>query len=290
MREIVQIKSVEARRIIGQLNRMNLDKVEYNYIKNLIARLTVGLKMRGVTPHMDSRLYRGVVFREKPSKVGFLGYPPASIVTNFQRCNPPSNPMFYCSVDPSAIYYELGVQPGDKVFLSKWSVSQEFFINRIAPPDEDDMSDLVRDIVLTFFETKFSQPIHETYSSQYKITSAISEKLSSGELIGDHRVIGAVSYPSVVHPSRSENLAIRTAVVDKCLQLDYVEEILVTNVQGNTISVDRTDFSSNFDGDNIIWTGKPIHWTMGPGTKLVVTAEPDGWIARDENGNVVNPG
>jgi len=290
MNGIVQIKYGKVREIIKNLNQMDLDQADFDHIKKQIGYLMTGLQMKMVTPHKDSRLYRGVIYKEKPTKTNFLGYPPATLITDFQRCNSPGNSMFYCSVDPSAVYYELGVRPGDKVYVSKWSVLQDFFLNRIAPRDEDETDDLVGGVVLTFFETKFSQPIHETYSSQYKITSAISEKMTSGKLMDEHRILGGLTYPSVTHPNRSENVAIRAAVVDQFLHLDYVEEILIADVQGKNISYTCTDFSSKFDGGNIVWTGKPLHWTMAPGAMLTVKAESDGWVARDENGNIVNPG
>lgn len=250
-----------------------------------------GWPIQMITPHRDARLYRGVVYKDKPMQKSYLSYPPKELVTNFQRCNGPCSPMFYCSVDPSAIYFELGVKPGDKVYISKWSVVKEFFINRIAAVGELEIDNAVRDTVLTFFETKFSQPIHETYSSQYKVTAAITEKMTTGKINGDDRLLGALSYPSVAHPGRSENLAVKPEIVDQCMQLDYVEEITITSVSDDkTISFDRTDFSSNFESDRINWTGKALHWTVGSGKALTVTVEPDGWVARDENGNIVNPG
>jgi len=269
---------------------MDLDRINYEYIQELINKLVIGLPMRGITPHKESRLYRGVVYTEKPSVVGKLGYPPAEKIIDFQRCNPPARPMFYCSPGPASVFYELGVAVGDFVYLSKWSVVNDFFLNQIAPITEGGIDHQVKDIVFTFFETKFSQPIHEKYSSQYKITSAIAERLSFGNLDGDRRKIGAITYPSVSHPGRSENLAIRPEIVDSCLKLGYVEELYVTAVEETKISYNRTDFCANFDGENIKWEGKILHWTIPPGGQVTAIAEQDGWVLRDEQGNIVNPG
>jgi len=292
MSEIKRINAAQARKIIRQLNRMDLDKADYPYIKGEIQHLITGLRMKFITPHKETRLYRGVIYRDKPTDVKFLRYPPKQLVVDFQRCNPPEQPMFYCSPDPAAIYYELGVRPGDIVYLSKWSVLEDFFVNRIAPLDAEgeDEDDLIKEIIFTFFETKFSQPIHETYSSQYKITSAISEKISSGDLLGDHRILGGLTYPSVSHPNRSENLAIWPAVVDRCLRLDYVEEVLITAVEDKKISINRTDFSATFDEGLIGWTGGVMRWTVDSGAAITFTAEYDEWVARDQYGNIVNPG
>ncbi|TDY22576.1 RES domain-containing protein [Paraburkholderia sp. BL6665CI2N2] len=286
------IKSLEARKIVADINRMNLDGADYEYILGLISRLINGWPMQAITPHKDTRLYRGVVYKEKPAKKSFLGYPPKMLVRNFQRCNKPESPMFYCSVDPYAILLEIGVTSGDKVYVSKWSMIKEFWINRIAPRSDMEIENAVRDTVLTFFETKFAQPIHETYSSQYKITAAITEKLTSGGIVnGGNKSLGGLTYPSVAHPGRSENLAVRPEIVDQCLQLDYAEEWTITAVdEGGKISFNRTDFASDFTADDIKWTGKALHWTLGPGEEVTVMAEHDGWVARDKNGNIVNPG
>lgn len=281
----------KARELIKQLNRMDLDQADYNYIKEQINRLFEGIPLRGITPHKEARLYRGVKHTERPLDVRKLGYPPSEKIKNYQRCNPPNKPMFYCSPDPAAVFYELNVKPGDNFYFSKWSVKSDFYILQIAPNVDEQINHNVRDIVLTFFETKFIQPIHETYSSQYKITSAIAERMSKGDLELNKGIeIGAISYPSVSHPARSENLAIRPEIVDTCLQLDYVEEITVKEVIGKKIEYSHTNFSARFSGGKIEWEDKPIHWTVPPGALMAFVAEPDGWVARDEKGNIVNPG
>lgn len=266
-----------------------MELADFSYIKSKISRLHVGLSMYAVTPREDSRFYRGVIYKEKPTSVDSLSYPPKNIVKNFQRCNRPENPMFYCSVDPSAALFELRVQPEDKVYLSKWSLKQDFWVNRLAVDDDlDEFSTPIRAIILTFFETRFSQPVHETYSSQHKVTAAITEHMATGNLV-EGRLIGGLGYPSVAHPSRSENIVIRPEVVDSCLKLDYVEEISILKVENNIISVSYTDFSSDFEGGNIHWSGSPKKWSLPSGAKFTLTAEPDGWVARDEDGNIVNP-
>lgn len=287
---IKPIKATEARDIIRQLNRLNLEMADYDNLKTLIDRLIYGVPLMAITPHDETRFFRGCVYKEKPFETKLLSYPPSELAVNFQRCNPPGKSMFYCSSDPAAVFCELHVQPGDAVYLSKWSLTNKFLLNRIAAQDDGGPSTAVKEIISTYFETKFSQPVHDTYSSQYKITSAISEKLSTGNVIGGTIPFGGLTYPSVAHPNRSENIAVQPHIVDECLRLDYVEELLVTAVDGYTISYDRKDFSSNFEDGKINWAGSPMKWTLPPDSTLIMTVEADGWVARDERGNIVNPG
>jgi len=285
------LKATEARELIKQLNRMDLDQADYCHIKEVVNRLFVGIEVRGITPHRESRLYRGVVYCEKPLDVTQIGPPPSSTVVDFQRCNPPNKPMFYCSPDPASVFYELNVKAGDRLYLTKWSVLQDFVILQIAPKAEGIARDHLGDMVATFFETKFAQPIHATYSSQYKITSAIAERLSQGNVVGrDDLTMGALSYPSVSHPARSENIAIQPVIVDSCLRLDYAEEMEIKEVRGKKIDYSRTDFCSHFPNGKIEWEGQILHWTVPPSSRITLTVEADGWIARDETGQIVNPG
>ncbi len=86
--------------------------------------------MRTFAVKPRTTFYRGVIYAEKPMNVGYLGYPPARLVNNYQRCNGPGKPMFYCSVDSAAVFAELDAQLGDKVYLSKWTIDKEFFFFR----------------------------------------------------------------------------------------------------------------------------------------------------------------
>lgn len=286
----------EVRELIRQLNRVDLDRAEYQYIRQQINRLFDGLSIRGITPHKSSRLYRGIKYQNRPLETKQLGYPPPELVMNYQRCNPPNQPVFYCSPDPACVLYELNVQPNDLIYLSKWSVNNDFYILQLFPKEDLERNDQLQDTVLTFIETRFTQRIHAAYSNQYKITSAIAERMSSGEIVDSIEMkalgipIGAMSYPSVSHPGRSENLAIRPEIVDKCLQLDYVEELKIEEVRDGEIKYSRTNFSSNFADGRIEWANKPLHWNVSSGSTITITKEPDGWIARSSDGSIINPG
>jgi hypothetical protein len=242
------------------------------------------------TPRLDAQLYRGVIHREKPLHVKLLGYPPPELVTNFQRCNPPNHPMFYCTPDPVAAIFELRVQPGDKVYLSKWSIIEEFFYVQISLDEGETQTSNEAELIFSYFETKFLQPIHETYSNQYKITSAISENLTIADMVGDKRTNGGLTYPSVAHPNRSDNFSVQPHVVDRCLQLKCVEELSIEAVNGTEILYNRTDFSSSFEDGCIIWSGKSIHWNLKQGDLVTMTKEPFGWVARYKDGTIMEPG
>lgn len=290
-----RITATKAREIIANLNRVDLTRADFPFLLKQISTLITGIPMMAFPVPKGTIFYRGVCYSHKPEQVGLLGYPPADKVTGFQRCNIPAKPMFYASADSAAIFAEISAKPGDKIYLSKWVVDTEFIAFRIPPDTSDDvLSDPVFSRLETFFETRFSQPIHRVFSDQYKITAAISEKLSTGAVIWDNgitdgRPFGAVIYPSVAHPSRSDNIAIQPNVARDCLRLQDVREIKVIENLDNSWVTQWTDFCADFSQEKIHWTGRGPKWSVNPGGFLTFTAENHEWVARNQDGTIVHP-
>ncbi len=244
---------------------------------------------------VGTTLYRGIIYSERPSEVSYLGSPPADLVTSFQRCNGPGRPMFYASVDPAAVFSEVDANIGNIVYLSKWIVDREFLFFRIPPVAGTGMEeDAAFTKIETFFETRFAQPIHETFSAQYKVTAAITERFStcgasdpSDSLNGLN--LGAVVYPSVAHTTRSDNIAIQAAVAQSCLRLCNVRAIEITERQAESRTVREIDFSATFEDEHIKWLGRPTQWTINPGETLIFTVENNMWVARSEDGTTIYP-
>ena len=249
-----KLKTSRARELIKRLNRINLRAAEYSYIKSLIEKFVDDFRAKSFTPIKGQRVYRGVVYTSKPTDISYLGAPPAELVKGFQRCNQPNFPMFYCSPDPAAVLFELGVKEGDIVYLSKWSINLvDFFINPIiCELDEENLYPAL-EIVYTYFETVFAQPIHEVFSHQYKITTAITELLTAREINNDveNRKMGGLTFPSVAHPNKSDNLVLYPDVAERCLSLDYVEEVKIAKVDDKIINVEYLDVSSDFSSGKI---------------------------------------
>lgn len=290
-----RITATKAREIITNLNRVDLTRADYQSLLKQISRLITGIPMMAFSVPEGTVFYRGVCHSHKPEQVDLLGHPPADKVTGFQRCNIPAKPMFYASADSAAIFAEIGANAGDNIYLSKWIVDTEFFAFRIPPNTSEDMrSDPVFSRLETFFETRFSQPVHRVFSDQYKITAAIAEKLSTGAMIWDNgttdgRLLGGVIYPSVAHSSRSDNIAIQPNVARDCLRLQDVREIKVIEKREDSWVTQWTDFCAGFDQGKIGWTGRGPEWTVNPGGVLTFTAENHEWVARNPDGTIVHP-
>lgn len=280
----------EIQKSIKELNSLDLDNADYENIRDLVDRLIIGRSINGfMLGGKPIRFYRGVLHKDKPMKTTLLSYPPAHLVTGFQRANPPGRPMFYCGIDPRIPFFELNISSGDKIYLSKWSARKKFAATTVEFGEGDNALDV---IVKTYLQTKLSQRIHEVFSSDYKITCAIAEKLSNGTVEkGKMPDMGALVYPTVSMAARPENLAIRPEIVDKCLILDYVQEYLVKEINGNNISLVEKDFANQFPDGSIQWKGRPGHLgkLQKKGDYVTATASSFGWVVKDKKGNLIDP-
>lgn len=287
--------SSQQRVITSNLNRIDLATADFEYLLKQIGNLIHGIPLKLEAAASGQRVYRGVRYSDKPTRTSLLSHPPVEKVIDFQRCNRPGNPMFYASADAPTVLAELNAKAGDVVYLSTWTIEREFLFFRIplvaSNPELEDEPSFAR--VSTFFETKFMQPVHHTFSHQYKVTAAIAHRLSHGPIAGEHpildgRELAAIVYPSVAHVSRTHNIALRPDMVSKCLKLRGVREIEVIRCEAGSIEFVEHDFSGEFIDGEIIWKGRTAQWPMEPGQSLNFTIENKAWVARDRNGKIVH--
>ena len=282
----------DAQKIIDELNSLDLNVADYSYIKNLVLKLKIGIQFKGGITNSRHRFYRGIIYDEKPLLTKLLSYPPSNRVTNFQRANPPRQPMFYCSVNPGIPFFELEPSPGEKLYLSKWSVHNPF--GAVTVDFFEDDSYLAR-FIKSFYQSKLSQKVHGTISTGYKISCAIAESISFGTITDDlgrkKSEMGAISYPSERMKSHQENVAIRPEIVDTCLNLDYVEEYIIKNIERDKIYHDKLDFANEFPNGNINWKGRQSYLAVAKnaGDFFKVEIENFGWVVRDKDGNILDP-
>lgn len=256
------VTHIEARRIIRELNGLNLAKIHFNDIKEKLNRLLL-TEFRGDLIEEKVQFIRANKVEEgRPSNVARLSYPPRGLVTDYQRCNSPKQPVFYCAADPVTACSEVHAQVGDTIYLSKWRVVHPFFSITL---NVDGSYGHAPDLVATFVEGKFLQEVHETFSYQYKMTAAISELLFShthklkpmvDELKSKKVPYGlcSISYPSAAHQLHKRCYAIKTIAADNCLQLQSVQEVRLDVIEASNMCITITGKSLRIHEDgNIEW-------------------------------------
>lgn len=276
------------RKIIQEINRINLEDADYDYVKQKVGNLFGGIKCPGISLNKGQALFRGIIYNDKPINVSYLGAPPKELVLGFQRCNSPWNPLFYCSGHQAPVLHEIQPKKGDKVYMSKWSVAKnDQFISTLSPNHLGaDMAPLVSSIY-SFFDTKFSEQIHDTFSFRYKVTSAIAELLIRDNLF-DHKAAG-LAHTSVAYPGGADNIVLLPDYVDSSLSLDYVEELEIVDVTDEGFEVKSTDIATDFASNIIHWEGRTKQHTIPPKSKANFVMENGGWVMKDTEGNIIDP-
>ena len=253
------------RRQIQALNRLNLDVVDYSAVKEQVNAIFKHFTVTVTVSGLSSSLFR--VRKNpssKPTHVNHLKAPPPEYVNGFQRCNGPGNPMFYAATKRIGAILESRVEPGDTVYLGQWRIDKRFTVNSLLHPKLSADMGLPQnsETALAFIDTVFTRPVHDTYSSQYMITAALTERLTSdfpndGQFeTADDGFVG-LYYPSVVDIENTLNVAMHPNIVERCLTLAHVMEATVVSCSNRNVTLNVTDNSNAMEDDNIEWLGNP---------------------------------
>lgn len=259
----------DLRNKIKSLNRLDVDKADYNYIKKIISEMHDGLRTLVVNSDINNSFFRVRINpKKKPMDINELKSPPSSLITGFQRCNQPNNPKFYASSKRITALIECNAKQGDTVFICQWRVKKRFALNYVLLNDPKPESGIkfyptpAESTFLTYIDTVFTKPIHKTFSNQYKITAAITEQLTKGYKreendnihIHPEGYIG-LYYPSVMDIERGYNISIYPEIVDSCLELAHVMEAKITDKHDERIEIEVIDNSNDINDNIIKWLG-----------------------------------
>lgn len=256
---------------------MDLDAAEYACVKQTVKDIFDGQTSPALICEAGSSVYRIRRNPEnRPRKVKDLREPSAYQVTGFQRCNPPQRPIFYASNRLFTAALETDIQEGDNIYLTRWKLDRPMHcsvgifsryyeevaeINNTIPETSKDLAE--------FFEFIFTRRVHNTFSNEYKITSAIAEMLTADhdapEATSEFRSSTghiALTYKSVVDrllmgSEEGENFSFHPTLVDEFLSLAETIEAKVTSREGNDICLEILDYSNTLFGQKINWTNDP---------------------------------
>lgn len=256
------------REAIRQLNRLDVDRENYDYILSLIVKAVIGAVVHvHLTPAMEL-YFRARVYNEgKLTDVADLGAPPAHLVSGFQRCNRPGVPMFYSASKRITALLECDVREGDKVYLGQWINRKPVPVNTILSGNDMHRSiaePTTRDGVLyAYIDTICTRPVHQAFSNAYKITAAIAESITAryeAQKDLDIREDGLVGiiYPSVTNIAASYNTAFHAGFAEQRLEILHVMEAIVIRRNDRSITLRVLDNAIEFPDGKIAWLGEAI--------------------------------
>lgn len=248
----------EKREIISKLNRLDLSSADYEMILSLIGDLIAGIEsVRACEILAGQKLYRARTMSHQPDLSKEIFSPPDNFVNDYQRCNPPQRAIFYSAFDEGTAMSEIGGNVGDTVYVSEWQVETPFMAALIHSRTDTHSPDPCSDMVSTFFETLFLQPIHKKFSTQYKLTSAICQVLT-GTIYEKSSEVNATAVASLLYPSiscgkRADCLAIRPLLAERFLLAKSVEERVILNIVDDKIRYDIKRYTEGVGDDKILW-------------------------------------
>jgi hypothetical protein len=263
------LSRLDIRQEIKKLNRMDPREASYSGICKTFTRISHGL-LTVVGMAGGGELYFRVrrTGGSKPTKISDLQAPPASLVSGYQRCNPPGVPMFYASSRRIGALVESRVEVDEVVYLSQWIGRSKIPVNKIFDSEENqhvrglDISNFRGandDLILTYLDTIFTKRIHSTFSDDYKFTSAIAQQLTSGyksnvehDIHSDGCV--AIKYPSVFAIENCHNTAMHAGFAKERLELIHVMELKILSIDGNNITIDVLDNAVLFENGELGWS------------------------------------
>lgn len=258
------INKTRIRQIIQQLNRVDLNRVSDDYLAEQVSLISDRMEMRVRKAGATDMLFRVRVNPpQRPRTSDELGAPPAHVVTGYQRCNPPGVPMFYGASRRITAIKECRVKAGDIFYLSQWGPHSYYPVNllfdsRIGIGPESDSNS---EFVCSYFDTLMTRPIHDSFSNQYKITSAIAQGLTknfspaeSSDVAADGLI--ALFYPSVFDPENSFNVAMHASFARERLGLLHVTEI-VAIASGAGLEFRALNNARPKLGGALEWTNSP---------------------------------
>lgn len=251
-------------------------------------------------------MYRGIPYSEKPKKLEDLSYPPLKFAKT-NRASRNGEQIFYCSNLESVPCFELGLQSGERLVVSKWATTRKLLVNNVGYADKNfeklksgrkngnwwnnfnsidkkrkrDRNFIIRD----YLSSKFSQPIDSANVDYYKLTIAIAEKHFKNEFFD------GLIYPTIQMRGNADNFAIKKSFVDsgglKFLEAYYIE---ITEVHDFEYNIERIDWANSISANgNIDWKGRIPQWTLGPEQELNLEVKDGKWIATDKEGEIIEP-
>lgn len=289
-----------------QLKRKDIDT-----LKRFLRCKLGGYKVALSNINTENLLYRGVRWKQRPSKINDVSYPPADRVTRLGRVNRVERPVFYCSCGAPAVFYELRAKQGDLIALSEWEVTEPLWIHNLGYhpdalgrmggadtlprsrwanpiPNETKTNALLR----RQLSMAFTEYVPELQEYRYKRSIAINELLFDGAsplpLYPDGprstRAAGT-AYPAMEMHGAADNIAIWPEFVDSSLRLKSVRYVLVeaTDEARSSYTFLTMSMSTEFAGRDIVWSDVRLREDR---RRSLISLEGGSWVLRNGIGEI----
>jgi hypothetical protein len=236
---------------------------------------------------------------DKPTNIRELLYPPTA-VTPLGRVNREGAPVLYCCSSREAPFFESRPQEKATIAIAQWITTAPLVVNHVGYTSRtfhalgsnrphagwgNEPAEQINGTVAEFLSETFTSIVAPGSEHQYKLSVAIAEKLSA------HDMFDGLLYPTVAMRGNADNFALKTGYADKHLRFVRAEFARIDHVREFSFDITMLDTATELaaDGD-IVWRGRLDQWVLREqNDTIVLTAEKDGWVARDMSGKIVEP-
>ncbi len=218
--------------------------------------------------------------------------------------------MFYCSSARNAPFFETHVKPGDYAVLSKWITRKELIANHVGytpsnfealgsvRPSPDWRRSLLpaalyfyspqQKLVESFLAARFSAQVPNTQRELYKLTIAITERLTPKILDSGSARLNGLIYPTIPMAGNCDNFALHLDFVAESLSFASAEFFLITAVEGMQMKMEILDFATGVsDEGELLWKGRAPQYKLGPGEEAVMTETQAGYVFTRSDGVII---
>lgn len=291
-----------SRAAIASIRQFDLEEVSIDEIKDALTPVFRGYVVSAPRFAPALEIFRARLMA-KPQNVHELLYPPVG-VGPLGRVNREGNPLLYCATARSATFFELAPQIGDTVAIAKWAITSPLLVNHVGytpsvfyalgsgrshaswgdrpveNPGDDDNGEIA-----AFLAGAFTKRVPPSERCLYKLSVAISEKLFADELFD------GLVYPTIAMQANADNLAIKPRFADSKLKFVRAEFARIDAVHDLKLDITVLDTAVAVGADGTIgWRGRVDHWVLrNQGDAVRMSVENGRWVARDQNGNIVEP-
>ncbi len=232
----------------SQLQRLTIEA-----LKNQLST-TLGGMVRAVK-HINAttKVYRGVPWDHRPDLIAQLSYAPLDKVRQLGRLNRPGQSVFYGSVAPPGVFYELKAYEGSRIAFSEWEVTEPLWMHNLgyhadaltrlgaAPnnarlpltepiPNETQRNKRLRKKVALAFTVDVSAGFEYRYKQSVALTEFWCEHDQKLPVYPDGPQtdeIAGVVYPSLQMRGDADNVMFWPKFVHSSLALRHVQYVLV---------------------------------------------------------------
>ena len=233
------------------------DRVDLKEVSERIKELFKDYKYSTLKLDKGYAFYRGTVFKEKPTKISKLSYPPVK-ESKPGRANFERQQMFYCSSTKHAPCCELELKEGDRIILSKWVLQKPTVLNVIGKLSTDINSfntNLKKDLIKESITNIFCMPVDKGQEDNYKLTATIAQFLFQNPY-NKSKLFDIIAYPATIDDTYDNNFAIQPVFIDNnnltINEVEYVELIKKEDAEFHLKLLDKT---SKFKNETIEWEG-----------------------------------